>query len=234
MEMQDGMRGNPEESLKRALAEFAAETALGVASDRVRQRLQREVRARAHRRRAFVGLAAVLAAAAAVSAIVFGVTARRLPLVAPTQPQPVAQAARPSGGAVAGGAAAPAFGQEAVRPTESVRESGAVAQAASPGERSGAAMGRRPRGVKGANGSLQPGGNGEWRKGEIVLSPWYYNTALPPAARSVLVRSEVDARTAMRFGVAPAGDTAPVEILFGEDGLPRAMRFIRHLPTQTN
>jgi hypothetical protein len=75
---------------------------------------------------------------------------------------------------------------------------------------------------------------GEWRKGEVVLSPWYFNTALPPSARSVLVRSEVDARTALRFGVASVGETAPVEILFGEDGLPRAMRFVRHLPTQRN
>ncbi len=40
--MQDGMKSNPEESLRRALAEFADETGLAMASDSVRLRLKRE------------------------------------------------------------------------------------------------------------------------------------------------------------------------------------------------
>lgn len=227
--MQDGMRGNPEESLRRALAEFADETALDMASDCVRQRLRREVRARARRRRLFAGLSAALAAAAAVSAIFFGVTARRAPVVAPSPSQTVAQAVN-----APGNPPAPVSVAEAAPPQTPLREPGVGVQAAGPGGHSKAVTGLRRRNATRPPGSPHPAANGDWRKGEIVLSPWYYNTALPPAARSVLVRSEVDARTAMRFGVVPAGDTAPVEILFGEDGLPRAMRFVRRLPTQSN
>lgn len=231
--MQDDMRGGREESLRRALAEFADETGLGVASDRVRRKLQSEVRARARRRRLFVGLSAALAAAAAVSAVFFGVTARRAPVTAPPPSQMAAQAVHPLGGTVAP-AFAPALAEAPMPSRRPLRELGIGARATGSGGHSKAATGpRRQKSMK-PNGSSQPDANGDWRKGEMVLSPWYYNTALPPATRSVLVRSEVDARTAMRFGVVSAGDTAPVEILFGEDGLPRAMRFVRRLSTQSN
>lgn len=215
--MQDGMRGDPEESLRRALAEFAIETGSGVASERVGQTLRREVRAKVRRR----WILASLATAAALAAIVFGVTARRASLVGPAAPRTAAQEQRPtvSSNAPALAAVAPAV-------------PGAAVAVASPRSRSATAALRIPPG-RGPSPTKRDV-NGDWRKGEMVLSPWYYNTALPPAARSVLVRSEVDARTAMRFGVVSAGDTAPVEILFGEDGLPRAMRFVRRLPTQTN
>jgi hypothetical protein len=73
-----------------------------------------------------------------------------------------------------------------------------------------------------------------WREGEAELSPWYYNSALPPAARSVVVRSEVDASTAQRFGVLTPGEKVPVEIIFGDDGLPRAIRFVKRLAVQRN
>jgi hypothetical protein len=214
MEMQDGVKGNPEESLRRALAEFADETSSGVASDRVRLALRREVRAKARRR----WILASLATAAALAAIVLGVTARRAPLVTSTAQQTAALERR-----APVSSSAPA--RDAVAP-------GATAAVASPRDHSVTAAVRRP--ARPRPSATKKEATGEWRKGEMVLSPWYYNTALPPAARSVLVRSEVDARTAMRFGVVSAGDTAPVEILFGEDGLPRAMRFVRHLPAQTN
>jgi hypothetical protein len=230
--MQDDMRGGREESLRRALAEFADETGLGVASDRVRRRLQSEVRARA-RRRLFVGLSTALAAAAAVAAVLFGITARRAPVTAPSPSQTVARAVHPLGGPIAP-VIAPALAEAPMPSRRSPRELGVGTRATGSGEHSKAATGpRRQKSMK-PNGNSQPDANGAWRKGEMVLSPWYYNTALPPATRSVLVRSEVDARTAMRFGVVSAGDTAPVEILFGEDGLPRAMRFVRHLSTQSN
>ena len=211
--MQDGMKGNPEESLRRALAEFADETGLGMASERVRQRLRREVRARAYRRWAIAGLAA----AAALSAIVFGITTRSGLFVAAPQPQAVAQK---STAPVAAPTPAPQV------------EAAARTVTASPDP------GSSPRPLalnpKRGKGSRPPATAGDWRRGDVVLTPWYFNTALPPSARSVMVRSEVDARTAMRFGVVSAGGTAPVEILFGEDGLPRAMRFVRRLPVQQN
>lgn len=222
--MQDGMKGNSEESLRRALAEFADETGLGVASDRVRQRLQREVRARVHRRWAFTALAA----AAALSAILFGVATRLTPRVAPAPPRTVAREIRtPHSSTV------PA--STVVAQVASANDLGAGVQSVSKGDGSSASA-ATPSSVRPgrAHGTRKAEATGDWRKGEIVLSPWYYNTALPPSARSVLVRSEVDARTAMRFGVVSAGDKAPVEILFGEDGLPRAMRFVHRLPTQSN
>jgi len=205
--MQDGMKGNPEESLRRALAEFAAETGSGAASDRVRQSLQHEVRRRAYRRWALAGFVAALATAAALSAILFGVTRRPAATLVPAPTQ-----------TAAGRTPAP---NDLTVPAVAAVDS----TTAGPPLAAGTKQVRRSR---------KQQASGDWRKGEIVLSPWYYNTALPASARSVLVRSEVDARTAMRFGVVPAGNTAPVEILFGEDGLPRAMRFVRHLPTQTN
>lgn len=211
--MQDGMKGNPEESLRRALAEFADETGLGMASERVRQRLRREVRARAYRRWAIAGLAV----AAALSAIVFGITMRSGLFVASPQPQTAVREDRAP-------VTSPAPGPE----------SEAAVRTATASPDPGSAPRSLPLHPKRNKGVRPPAAAGDWRRGDVVLTPWYFNTALPPSARSVLVRSEVDARTAMRFGVVSAGETASVEILFGEDGLPRAMRFVRHLPTQKN
>jgi hypothetical protein len=222
--MRDGMKGNPEESLLRALAELADETSMVSASDRVRQTLRREVRARARRRWAIPALTAALAAAAALAVVIFGVSTRSGGTAAKHAPQTVArdQAAPAKPAPTSATATVPEQATVAsVRPSAAKRRaaSGAVPVALSSRQGQGASP-------------TAPAG--EWRKGEVVLSPWYFNTALPPSARSVLVRSEVDARTALRFGVASVGETAPVEILFGEDGLPRAMRFVRHLPTQRN
>jgi hypothetical protein len=227
MEMQDDMKGNPEESLQRALAEFAVETGSGVASERVRQELRREVRVRLYRRWA----STALATAAVLAAIVLGVSTRLSPHAVPSQPRTVAREGR-----IPGRSSAPPLTTATVvaPPPAAARESRAGARLASAGDQSATAAAPLPARPKRGHPSRKPEAPGDWRKGEIVLSPWYYNTALPPSARSVLVRSEVDARTAMRFGVLSSGDTAPVEVLFGEDGLPRAMRFVRHLPTQMN
>jgi len=220
--MRNGMKGNPEESLLRALAELADETGLGMAPERVRQRLRYEVRAKAHRRWAIAGLAA----AAVLSAIVFGITTRSGLSVASPHPQAVAQGNR----APVTSTAPPAPVASAVHKPE--LQAAVRTPAANP--EPGSARLPLPSNPKRGKGIRPPTAAGDWRRGEVVLSPWYFNTALPPSARSVMVRSEVDARTAMRFGVVSAGGTAPVEILFGEDGLPRAMRFVRRLPVQQN
>jgi|GEM_PF-3110481 len=217
--MRDGLKGNPEEGLRRALAEFADETSLVTASARVHATLRREVRVKAGRRRMVMGLVVSLAAAAALAAVIFGITLRPARPVAPAIAQAqhaLDVAAQP----------APAPAVEPV-PARTVETTARPART-----RRGTMRSSSPLAASAKRGANAPAA--DWRKGEMVLSPWYFNTALPPAARSVLVRSEVDARTALRFGVVPAGDTAPVEILFGEDGLPRAMRFVRHLPTQKN
>jgi hypothetical protein len=224
MEMRDGMKGNPEESLRQALAEFAGETSLGTASDRVRRILLREVRARAYRRWAIAGLAV----AATLSAVFFGITARSWSARSPA-PQSVAlEGGKPLSSSVQVQVQVPAA------PVEPGTELQAGVRPATVKPASGAAVVPLPLNSKRSPRSRKPTPGGEWRRGDVVLTPWYFNTALPPSARSVMVRSAVDARTAMRFGVVPAGDTAPVEILFGEDGLPRAMRFVRRLPTQQN
>jgi hypothetical protein len=208
--MRDGMNGNPEESLRQALAEYADETGMALASERVRARLRQEVRARARRRWTLAGLAA----AAAVALVTAGVTLR-----------PGADAGK--------GAPAPVQVATERQNPVAVPAEPALQAAAAPVPAVPHARRHGQRGRVGRNVPAVPQ-TGEWRRGDVVLTPWYYNTALPPAARSVMVRSEVDARTAMRFGVTPTGDTAPVEILFGEDGLPRAMRFVRRLPSQQN
>lgn len=221
--MRDSMKGNPEESLRQALAEFADDTGLGTASERVRQTLRREVRARARRRWTLIGLAS----AAALAAVLFGITLRSGSLT----PQPPAQTnAHQGGGAIAVTEPAP----ESVAAVNPDQESKSGVRPATAKFRTGRSPGSLVKDASRGKARRKPDPAAEWRKGDVILSPWYFNTALPPAARSVLVRSEVDARTAMRFGVVSAGDTAPVEILFGEDGLPRAMRFVRHLPTQKN
>ena len=162
--MRDGMKGNPEESLQRALAEFADETSLGIASERVRLRLRREVRGKAYRRWAIAGLAA----AAALAAIVFGVTMRVGSPLPPASPPLVAKGGTPSTSAM------PPAPSVVLAPPES--ELAAGMRAASP---STPASFRR-------NKSTRPAAaTGEWRKGDVVLTPWFFNTALPPAARSV-------------------------------------------------
>jgi hypothetical protein len=241
--MREGMKGDPEESLLRALAEFADETSLETASDRVRQTLRREVRAKARRRWAFAGLAAAFATAAALAAVLFGITTHSRRPAAQPFPQtvarenraPVTSAARPSATMAAATVTAETVAPASVTTAVPMRESPtAGVRPATARRRSGSMAVPLVMSSGRGQASGQSAPAAEWRRGEVVLSPWYFNTALPPSARSVLVRSEVDARTAMRFGVVSAGDTAPVEILFGEDGLPRAMRFVRRLPTQKN
>jgi hypothetical protein len=62
------------------------------------------------------------------------------------------------------------------------------------------------------------------------LSPWYYNAALPAAGAGHVVRVEVSRQAARSFGlVAPAEGPAMVkaDVWIGDDGMTRAIRFVR-------
>jgi hypothetical protein len=59
-----------------------------------------------------------------------------------------------------------------------------------------------------------------------AVTPWYFHAGLPTPATARVVRMEVSAATAQQFGVYSSGKTADAEILMGDDGLARAIRFL--------
>ena len=189
--------GNAEESLRPALSDLAATTGPAVASDRVRQVLRAEVRAHGHRRRAMQWMGV----AAALACLLLGATIALRKTAAPQRPKL---------------AAAP----KAVQPGPAAREE--VAQQEPAEELAVSRDAARPRTAR----PQQPV-TGEWRAAEAALTPWYYNTALPPSARTTLVKFDADAEVASRFGVASQARKVPAEVLLGEDGLPRAIRFVQ-------
>jgi hypothetical protein len=58
------------------------------------------------------------------------------------------------------------------------------------------------------------------------LTPWYYSEGLPEPARGQVVFIRVNPQTARRFGVVSDGPV-PAQLLIGDDGLTRAIRFVR-------
>lgn len=60
-----------------------------------------------------------------------------------------------------------------------------------------------------------------------AITPWYFYAGLPAPATARVVRMDVNAATAAKFGVYTARNTAEAEILIGDDGLARAIRFLR-------
>lgn len=58
------------------------------------------------------------------------------------------------------------------------------------------------------------------------LTPWYYSDGLPKPARGQIVTIRVSPATAGRFGVV-ADAPVPAQLLIGDDGLTRAIRFVR-------
>lgn len=63
----------------------------------------------------------------------------------------------------------------------------------------------------------------------VPVTPWFYNTALPRAGGGRVMRVAVAPATAVSFGVAPslAERDIEAEVYLGEDGLVRAVRFVR-------
>jgi hypothetical protein len=60
-----------------------------------------------------------------------------------------------------------------------------------------------------------------------AVSPWYFHSGLPSPATARVVRTEVSQATAEQFGVYADGPQVAAEILVGDDGLARAIRFLR-------
>ena len=188
-----------------SLARALADLASVTSEGGASARVKRELRDKVHaiaRRRRAMGW---MAAAAALAAVLLAIPWQLHRQPARGGTRPAVATARTTPGAGAGTTAAPAARIETAIQPRAARTQGAT---------------KKPRGAR------------QWRTGEVVLSPWYYNTAVAPASRGILVRSEVDAATARHFGVVVPGATAPVEILFGDDGLPRALRFVQRVRIQ--
>jgi hypothetical protein len=58
------------------------------------------------------------------------------------------------------------------------------------------------------------------------LTPWYYSEGLPAPAQGQIVFIRVNPQTARRFGVV-SDSPVPAQLLIGDDGLTRAIRFVR-------
>jgi hypothetical protein len=65
-----------------------------------------------------------------------------------------------------------------------------------------------------------------------AITPWYYHAGLPAPRGGRVLRTKIASATAAQFGVITAADSADAEILIGDDGMARAVRFIRRIPTQ--
>lgn len=60
-----------------------------------------------------------------------------------------------------------------------------------------------------------------------AVTPWYFHAGLPAPATARVVRTQVSVATAQHFGVMPGTAVAEAEILMGDDGLARAIRFLQ-------
>lgn len=74
--------------------------------------------------------------------------------------------------------------------------------------------------------SKVPVGRNEPDGGLSPLTPWYFSEGLPAPAKGQVVFIRVNPQTARRFGVMAEGPV-PAQLLIGDDGLTRAIRFVR-------
>ncbi|MGJ5814715.1 hypothetical protein [Paludibaculum fermentans] len=202
-ERMPGMQGE-NDNLQTALKALAGETSGAQASARVHNALRAELHARARRR-----LLATWWPAAAAAALILGIwlgmprkaAQPQPPVVAITEPEPA-----PS--------RAPAIGTD--REISQPAPIPAVT-------RTTAAYARPPR-VRPApepaeeqpiSGSVRP------------LTPWYFYTGLPVSTRGQVVRIRVSNDTAAQFGIVAESNAVPAQVFIGDDGVARAIRFIR-------
>lgn len=71
-----------------------------------------------------------------------------------------------------------------------------------------------------------PSSRGSGVREASALTPWFFSDGLPMPARGQVVSIRVSAATAGRFGVVADGPV-PAQLLIGDDGLTRAIRFVR-------
>lgn len=192
------------ENLQSALRALAGETSGAQASAHVRHALRAELRARSHRRRLSTWWPAA-AAAALIIGIWLGMPRKTVqpqpPTVAVAEPEP-APSRTPEVGTdreISQPAPAPAITRAAAAfPKPSrVRPSP---------ERSD----EQP-----VTGTVHP------------LTPWYFYTGLPVSTRGQVVRIRVSNETAAQFGIIAESNAVPAQVFIGDDGVARAIRFIR-------
>jgi hypothetical protein len=60
-------------------------------------------------------------------------------------------------------------------------------------------------------------------------TPWFYSTGMPDPDAASMLRVELPPRAASEFGVvvSPAARSVKADIVVGDDGLTRAIRFVR-------
>jgi hypothetical protein len=59
------------------------------------------------------------------------------------------------------------------------------------------------------------------------FTPWFFNTGLPLTGAGHVVRVKLSPEVAARFGVYTTGDGVQAQIFLSDDGLARAIRFVR-------
>lgn len=64
-------------------------------------------------------------------------------------------------------------------------------------------------------------------EGEQAITPWYFNTGLPLEGSGRIVRVKVSAEAAAQFGYFTPAPTVEAQVFLGEDGMARAVRFLR-------
>ena len=60
-----------------------------------------------------------------------------------------------------------------------------------------------------------------------AVTPWYFYAGLPLTGSGQVVRVEVSSATAAQFGVFAGPGLVPAQVFIGDDGLARAIRFVR-------
>ncbi len=192
------------DNLQSALKALAGETSGAQASARVRDALRGELHARARRRRLSTWWPAA-AAAALIIGIWLGMPRKAVqpqpPIVAVTDPEP-APPRIPEVGTdreISQPAPTPAV----TRTTAAYARPPRVRQAPEPAE-------EQP-----VSGTVRP------------LTPWYFYTGLPVSTRGQVVRIRVSNETAAQFGIVAESNAVPAQVFIGDDGVARAIRFIR-------
>ncbi|MBI4889845.1 MAG: hypothetical protein HY821_04410 [Acidobacteria bacterium] len=60
-----------------------------------------------------------------------------------------------------------------------------------------------------------------------AATPWFFYNAAPLAEKGHVVPVTVPAATAAQFGVIRGTETVPAQLFIGDDGMVRAIRFVR-------